>query len=279
MRALVLFAVIASVRIAGLDESSGLAPSRRFPGVFWTMNDGSSPYLYAFDRKGSLKGRIEVKGPRLVDLEALSTGPGPENGEPYLYAGDTGDNLRRRNSITVYRLREPELTVNGVSTGLEAFHFTYPDGRHDAEALMVHPGTGDLYIVSKARVDDPITRVYKATAPLASERVTRLQHIAAVEFPGESVWSLLVGRVTGGDISPDGNRVVLCDYIRGWEAEAPPGNFDAVWRAKWRPIDLGDRKQGEAVAYRHDGKTILATSEGDEFPLIEVNASPSTIVR
>jgi hypothetical protein len=43
-----------------------------------------------------------------------------------------------------------------------------------------------------------------------------------------------------------------------------------VWTTEWREIDLGGRKQGEAICYRHDGRALIATSEGAEFPLIEV---------
>lgn len=265
-------AIIATVRIAGLEESSGLAASQRHPGVFWTMNDDSGPILYAFDRKGVSKARVRVTNAENRDWEGLSPGPGPIAGRSYLYIGDIGDNLHRRKSIVIYRIQEPNLQDRtAVAT---SFRFSYPDGAHDAEALLVHPKSGNLYIVTKANEK---TTVYGAKAPLASGR---LRKIAELELPPGSFLTRFVGRITGGDISPDGRRVILCDYDGGLEAVAPAkGDFDDVWKGPWKEVDLGRRQQGEGVSYRHDGKTILATSEGAEFPLIEVHVSGDRIVK
>jgi hypothetical protein len=64
----------------------------------------------------------------------------------------------------------------------------------------------------------------------------------------------------------------LCDYFQGYELVLPTGseNFDDIWKQKLTPIDLGRREQGEAIAYRLDGKALLRTSEGRGSPLIEV---------
>ena len=70
--------------------------------------------------------------------------------------------------------------------------------------------------------------------------------------------------------APDGTRVVLCDYFRAYEAVVPAGNFDRVWKKQWHTLEIGKRAQGEGITYRHDGKAVIATSEGDKFPLIEV---------
>jgi hypothetical protein len=151
----------------------------------------------------------------------------------------------------------------------------YPDRAHDAEALMIHPKSGDLYIVTKARGEDEDTLVFKASAPLKPGRTVMLKRVAKLNLPNTSVFTLLIGRITGGDISPDGSRVALCDYLKAWEAELPRGapDFDTIWTAAWLEIDIGQRVQGEAIAYRHDGNALLATSEGRPFPLIEVERS------
>ena len=76
--------------------------------------------------------------------------------------------------------------------------------------------------------------------------------------------SLFGGVITGGNISPDGRRVALRDYFQGYELTLPAGvtNFNDIWKQKMVSFDLGQRKQGEAVTYRLDGKALLATSEG-----------------
>ncbi|HYO82086.1 MAG TPA: hypothetical protein VES20_11835 [Bryobacteraceae bacterium] len=262
--------VLATVRITGLTESSGLVASRRHPGVFWTHNDsGARPELFAIDAGGKLRGRCSVPGVKARDWESLAAGPGPVKGQSYLYIGDIGNNMGHEKGITVYRLREPELKADRCSAA-EALTFRWPSRRHDAEALLIHPTSGDLYVVTKERGDDRMTFVYKAAAPLKSG--SALKRVAILDLPDTRLFTAVVGGVTGGDISPDGRRVVLCDYLKAYEAELPPGSkrFDAIWRTKWQVVGTGLRPQGEAVAYRADGNAVVLTSEGESFNLIEV---------
>jgi hypothetical protein len=92
--------------------------------------------------------------------------------------------------------------------------------------------------------------------------------IADLEVP-----SVPVGLLTGGDISPDGKRIVLCDYLDGYELILPDGDsaFDDIWKQKPIEIDLGERDTGEAVAYSADGRSIFATTEGKNAPIIELD--------
>ena len=257
--------VVATIAIPELEESSGIIASRRFPGVFWTHNDsGNDPYLYAFDRTGKSRGRWLVTGTQLLDWEDIAMGPGD-----MIYAGDIGDNDRDRDSIRIVQIPEPPLPKRGgIVTPFRSIQLRYPDHPHDAEAMFVHPRSGDIYIVTKARGTDKRTIVYKSSPPHSG----MLRYVADIHFPQESDFALLLGRVTGAGISPDGRRVVLCDYFRGWEAVLPDSSagFDKIWKQEWHQIDLGLRPQGEAVCYRHDGMAILTTSEGRSFPLIEV---------
>jgi hypothetical protein len=254
---------LAQVSIDGLVESSGVAASHTHPGLYWSHNDGEGgPYLYAFDASGKSRGRVRVTGAKMYDWEDMAVGPGNQ-----IYIGDIGDNDRKRKQIVIYRLPEPDPQAAATKPA-QAIMLRYPDGPHDAEALIVHPRTGDIYIVTKARGRDTKTGVYKA--PAGAKSPVLLKHIADVDLPNDSMIMLVLGRVTGGAVSRDGRRVVLCDYFRAYEATVPAGNFDSVWKQSWRAIEIGKRTQGEAITYRHDGKALIATSEGDTFPLIEV---------
>jgi hypothetical protein len=274
----------ASVRLAylkdpAIKESSGLVASRRNPGLFWTHNDsGDGPYLYAFDRRGNKRGIWHVTSAEARDWEDIAAGPGPQPGQPYLYVGDIGDNKDKCDQITVYRVPEPLVERADAASSkknpcqtesVEAFHLRYPDGSHDAETLLVHPVTGDLYIVTKTT--EPSAGVYKVTAPLSASTVSTLSHVREIRVPG-----LFGSLITGGDISPDGRRVILCDYFFAYELRLPNrsgAGFDAIWKQSLTTIDLGPRIQGEAVCYRLDGAAILATSEKRPTPLIEVKRS------
>jgi len=82
------------------------------------------------------------------------------------------------------------------------------------------------------------------------------------------------GLITGGDISPDGKRVILCDYARAYEYRLPDdsANFDDIWKQSPEPVDIGDRLAGEAVCYSADGRSIFATSERAGSPFIRVDS-------
>src|SRR5262245_52674772 len=93
-----------------IKESSGIAASRRNADIFWTHNDsGDGPFIYAFDRQGKHRGVWRVAGAKAIDWEDMAVGPGPRRGQSYLYLGDIGDNSRKRDQITVYRVAEPGL--------------------------------------------------------------------------------------------------------------------------------------------------------------------------
>ena len=51
---------------------------------------------------------------------------------------------------------------------------------------------------------------------------------------------------------------------------ATAADFNDIWKQKMTGFDLGKRKQGEAIAYRLDGKALLATSEGKQSPILQV---------
>ena len=257
---------IARIKNESVTESSGLVASRTTPGAYWTHNDsGDGPFIYAFDTAGETLGVFKVTGAKARDWEDISAGPGPQPNKSYLYAGDIGDNNENRSEIIVYRFLEPTLkpadkastkTRPRATESAEAIRLKYPDGAHDAETLLVHPTTGNLYIMTKVAFKNPT--VYEATAPLNAGNVITMKRIGEVRVP-----SIFGGAITGGSISPDGRRVALCDYFQGYELVLPAdsNNFDDIWKQKMTGFDFGKRKQGEAIAYRLDGNALLATSE------------------
>jgi hypothetical protein len=267
------------VRLAeeALNESSGVAASRRNPGLFWTHNDsGDGPYLYAFDGAGGRRGVWRVTGAQADDWEDMAAGPGPEPGRAYLYVGDIGDNEHARAYLSVYRVPEPAVAPEDAGSTRRRPRATepaaeirlkYPDGRrHNAEALLVHPQTGDLYLIVKT--GEAACGVYRLRARQASAGVNTLERVGEFRSP-----SPLGSLVTGGAISPDGRRVVLCDYLSAYELrlpEAPGAAFESVWEQTPAVVHLGPRKQGESVCYRLDGAALVTTSEGSPAMFYEI---------
>jgi hypothetical protein len=249
-----------------VTESSGLVASRRNPGRLWTHNDSDNPpLLFCVEPDGGSCGRWTVAGASNVDWEDIAAGPGPQPGEHYLYVGDIGDNTESRAEVVVYRVVEPVVAPpsgtpapGGTTAPATALRLHYPDGPHDAESLMVHPTTGDLYVVTKAL---GATAVYQA--PPEGGALTRVATLGLGPL----------ALVSGGDISPDGQRVALCTLLGGFELAVDPADragFASVWSRPAVAVALPGRTQGEGIAYRLDGNALLVTSEGYPSPLFEV---------
>jgi hypothetical protein len=239
-------------RLPGLPEASGLAVSRRTPGRLWTHNDSGAPVLFALDARGTVAGRVQVSGARVEDWEAIAVGPcGPGS---CIYVADIGDNEAERKGITIYRVPEPE-GVSGPAKVDGVFHATYPDGRHDAEALLIS-GDGRLHIVTKGETGS--VAIYRFPAQLQSGASMRLERVGAPASGTRDAASW----ITDGTVSPDGQWVVLrtrtaLSYYRASDLLA------GQWRVASR-IDLAPLKepQGEAVALGADNMVFLAGEGG-----------------
>lgn len=266
--------VVGTIKSPEIKESSGLAASRCNQNVFWTHNDsGDEAFIYALDAKGEKLGTWKVSGAENKDWEDMATVKN-DAGECFLYIGDIGNNKREKNELTIYRVREPQILPENKSSSKksplsteksEAIKFVYPDTRHDAETLMIHPQTDDIYVLSKRT--DGSSAIYKLKSGFDLTKTSRLEKLADFSVP-----AIPDGLLTGGDISPDGKRVVICDYFNAYEIVLPKkaANFDEIWKEKPSVIELGKREQGEAICYSADGNSIFATSEKKNSPIIEV---------
>ena len=238
------------VEDAPVDESSGLAAARLRPGVFFTHGDaGDDPVLFAVDLDGRYLGSHLVRGASNVDWEDLAAGPCPDDGEPCLYAGDIGDNDFVRDTIVVYVVREPEEGDHGKL--VETWEGSYPDGPRDAETLLVHPCTGERYIVTKE--GDGIGSVYR----LADEG--ELERVAELALDADT-------SITGGSWNETGDRVVLRtrERIFAWDTstEDPEGHWNDP------PVIVAevDEAQGEGVAFASD-EALVTSDEGQPLRL------------
>ncbi|MGH7657569.1 MAG: hypothetical protein ACREL6_04995, partial [Gemmatimonadales bacterium] len=143
---------------AQLKESSGVAVSRAYPGILWTVNDsGNGPWIFATDTTGRAVARIPLDA-RNRDWEAIALGPCPRGS--CLYVGDIGDNGEGRKEIGIYRLVEPDPADSSLRR-VEHLRVSYPDGAHDAEALAVDL-KGGVWLITKGRKDG--VRVYRVPA-------------------------------------------------------------------------------------------------------------------
>lgn len=232
-----------------ITESSGLAASRAHPGIYWTHNDSEDgPYVYAVDsRTGKTVATLTMKGvgaPR--DVEAISLGP-----DGNLYVGDIGDNLNGSwDHVWIYRFPEPKELRNATVRATQ-FDVKYADGARNAEALMVHPKTGRVYIASK---NEDGGGLYEGPAKLSAGSDNVFRRV------GEVPW------VTDGAFSPDGTELVLRSYFsaRGWAFKNGRLGEDYAVEAPLMP-------QAESVTYTADGSALMYGSEGEQSDVVRVD--------
>lgn len=240
-----------------IDEASGLIASRQNPGVLWTHND-SAPNLYAISTNGSLLGTYSIPSVFSGDFEDIAIGPGPSPEYQYLYLGDIGDNDLVRDYVRVIRLPEPAVATNSApapwlrtAVGTQEILLRYPDGPFNAEALIIDPLTGDLFIATKLTNSCRIYRATRASLDVGGD--VTLSFVREISF----------FKVSGGDISPDGRLIAL---RRGgtawlWTRGLTQSVGDAL-AAAGKSIPVANEPNGEAIAFHHTGLGYFTLSEG-----------------
>jgi hypothetical protein len=237
-------------------ESSGMALSRRHPGVLWTHNDsGDRARLFAVGADGRTRAVLTLAGVAARDWEALAAGR-DDRGRPALFAGDIGDNNGVWPEVAVYRVAEPAALRDATAAAVR-YRLRYADGPRDAEALLVDPRGNRLYVATKSVTGGGL---YRAPARLRSDRVNVLERVARVP-----------PIVTDGSFAPDGRSFVLRDYQGAFVYAAPGRRVGA--------FELPIQYQGESIAVASDGRSVLAGSEGADSEIWRVPLPASLLAR
>jgi hypothetical protein len=237
---------------AGLNESSGVAASRSWPGVFWTHNDsGGEPVVTGVRSGGEEVASVRIDGAKNRDWEDIEVGPCA--GGSCLYIADTGDNDAKRPEVDLYRAPDPAQGARSVPA--ERFPIRYPDGPRDAEALFVLP-TGQPFLVTKGR-GGPVA-LYRYPLPMRTGETVTLERVAVLDpNPRQALQ-----QVTSASASPSGEWVAIRTY-----QSLSLFRTDALLRGETTPartIDLTPvgEVQGEAVALADDGRVVLTSERG-----------------
>jgi len=253
-----------------LTEVSGLVPSVHMPGSWWMINDsGNGSRLYRVDSTGHTEATFVLDGIPNRDWEDMAMRVNPLNKQSEMLIADIGDNRAVFDFCYVYRLAEPitPSTTTPVTlprTAITRYTFQYPDGARDAEAFMVDPMDQQWYIVSKR--EDSV-RVYRYPCRIDSEacekRIVQLERVT--ELP--------MTLITAGDISSDGQEILIRTYVQlyYWKRQTPTEPLVEV--LKRAPVRIPRRRdaQGESIAFFWDPSrgfiTASELADADDQPL------------
>jgi hypothetical protein len=260
---------VGKIQSALIGEASGLAASRKNPGVLWIHNDDGPACVYAMTAQGKHLGVYNLAGAKMRDWEDIAIGPGPQANVDYIYVGAIGDNNSKRKNVIVYRVAEPKVDANQtpsvVTVGdVEMIELTYPDGPRNAETLMVDPLTKDIYIVSKEQT----SKVYRAAYPQSAFATATADRSTTGKTVLEEVAKLHWGMATAGDISPDGNEIIIRGYF-GASLWLRPKS-EPLWKAFENSecsIPIIPERQGEAICFDAKGAGYYTTSEHRHEPI------------
>ena len=223
-------------------ESSGLAV---VDDLVVTVNDsGDEARVFSIDPASGETVGVTRWNAEAIDIEGIA--PGADGS---VWVGDIGDNAAARDTITVTRV---PVGVGDRTVDATTYRLRYPDGASDAEALLAHPETGRLYVVTKGVFGGV---VHVAPARLREDQVNLLRPVART-----------MSIVTDGAFLPDGDHVVLRDYSRAVVYET------TAWESVGE-VALPEQRQGEGIAAAGAGR-ILVSSEGQHAPVYDVALPP-----
>lgn len=238
-----------------LAELSGLAADGQH---IYAVNDGGSALdVFVLDQKCAVQRSVtgDIDPFDVEDMALAADGT--------LWLADTGDNDKQRDTVALHRL---------APDGTASLHrLTYPDGQHDAEALLLDR-EGVPHIVTKHVLGR--SGVYRPEGGLASPGPTPLEKVAEVDIAATRTTGGPVGAagsvlLTGGAVSKDGGTIALRTYTDAYLYAAPDGDVVEALAGKPGHIPLPDEEQGEAIAFTPDG-ALLSASEGVGQPVTTI---------
>ena len=273
------FERIGTVRVAGLDEISGIASLP--DGGFVVHNDEGSPRLYVTAADGTLQQRIEIDGARIRDWEDLAVMPGPAG--PLLVIADTGDNAGLRKSVRLYFVALPGSEAAGTAADrlrvTHALKLRYPDGPRDVESVAYDPAGDRLLLLSKRDRPPRLYEIDAAAALQAPEatagfvgEVPGLRPPARADLLRDPFRGPWVSQPTGLDIRADGRMAAIITYRSLYLFRREDGDD---WGAAFQRVPLEipgpPGTHDEAVTFDATGGAVIVTAEGLPAPVYRLD--------
>lgn len=267
------------------QETSGLAASRRTPGLLWTHNDsGGDPVLFALRANGLLVGQLRVAGEVNRDWEDIAAFEA--DGQPWLLIADIGDNRAVHVQSVLHVLAEPDVDTLQASREVAlrpaySLHFVYEDGPRDCESVAVDAHERAVYLLSKRDATPRLYRLDLTAAPADRPAVARsvglAPYLARTESGAERTGKIpraLRGQPTAMDFAPDGTAALVLTYGRLLLFPRKSGQSwaDAL-AGEPEPLPAFELPQAESACFADGGRVVYLASE-DTPQLLRYDRQP-----
>ncbi|MDQ3946869.1 MAG: hypothetical protein M3357_17270, partial [Actinomycetota bacterium] len=157
-----------------VGEGSGMAASRRYPGVYWVVRDSGHPAAINAVRIGAdglvTTREILVDNAANGDWEEVNYTIG-QDGRARLWVVDNGGSIKNRK---IYEILEPDPDTTTHVQAVAEYRWAYPDGSYNTEASFM--SRGFLVVVTKTT---PHARMYRfeTLSPGVVNRPTYIGHL------------------------------------------------------------------------------------------------------
>lgn len=255
-----------------IDESSGMARSRKFDVIYHTNDSGVGPEFYVTRADGSSVQTVKIENFKPLDPEEIGVGPCPEKmSESCVVMADIGDNLSRRKSIALFFIEERAIFPKSVKPAFIA-RFKYPDGAHNAEAMAVLPDgsvvifTKEMSLLGQSKPSQvfraPLASYVKAKGePVMLEKLGELDITALTKLSG---YPALITAMT---VTADAKRFALLTYgtLIEFAVDLSAPKFPAMTTLKdgidFRVVPIAPLPQQESVTYDKNDRDLFYSTE------------------
>lgn len=247
--------------IPDLKELSGIAVSKKNPGIFWVHNDGrSNGLIYALDKEGNIKDIIRISN--MTDIEDIAIGK--YNEKEYIFLGDVGDNDKNRTEYQICMIEEP-VCQSGEIPIETVYKFVYSDGKsYDCESIAYNPcvSGGAIYLITKAKKP----QVFKLElSSLKTTKINVAQNIGRLNIKDFK-------KPSAADISRDGLALVVRNEEQIFVLKTKtPGEFDSILEEEAISLNCPPEPNGEAIAIDPSNKKIYTASEEQPKVIYEIS--------
>lgn len=194
-----------------LESSSGLVGGIKNPDLIYIVEGRkTSQALFVFNKNGEYQGKINLGNTPNTDWQDLAIGPGPVDGESYIYIGDIGN----KDNLSIHRFVEPNLSGQPENFEIEAQNvetipFTVGNDPRDCQSLMIDPKTKDLIVMATFQAF-----VYRIPFPQSTTSNNEAFNQGLHRLRRE---------IIAADISHDGKKMLIKDVGEIFLWEIPEG--------------------------------------------------------